>query len=535
MAQLEYLGHAGIALEHQGRLLLCDPWLSPRGAYNASWFQYPEYPRDGFQRLLRPDAVYVSHEHPDHFDPWFLAQLPRDTPVLTGRFHKKRGLLQLRKLGFRKVIELDDFQAYELARDFAVRVAVPSHNCAPHWFDSCALIHVDGHTIFNLNDANLALPPELLRKERVDVLLAQASPAIWFPLAYAGYSPAERRRFMAQRRESAIAGFVSGAQAIRPALAIPFAGPPCFFDEELADLFLSPDSMFPTPPVAAQRLRETSDIPSEVLKPGDRLSLVPGFPVERTAVYADFDYERDRRAYHDRHQEEKRRIVREELDAIPEAEPDLYERFRDHFVPLAQKNPFFVARIDMRVLFDVTGPHGGQWVLDLRDGAPGERVYPWNGESCQYQFRLESRYVAQVLRNECSWEDILLSFRFQARRDPDRYNQHLFTLLKMADHAALQAITRAEITLAGTPADTFTLAVNGSRYRVQRFCPHAGSDLSAAAVVDGKLVCTGHRWHFDLETGECAETGYWIFCTRIPKEKDVPDAPVEAASAVAGK
>jgi UDP-MurNAc hydroxylase len=523
MAQVEYLGHAGIALEHEGRLLLCDPWLSPRGAYNASWFQYPEYPPEGLARLLRPDAVYVSHEHPDHFDPWFLAQLPRDTPILTGRFHKKRCLLQLRKLGFRTVVELNDFEAYALAPDFVVRIAVPSHNCAPHWFDSCALIHAGGRTIFNLNDANLALPLHVLRRERVDVLLAQASPAIWFPLAYTAYPPAQKKRLMAQRRESAIAAFAAAAGAIRPALAIPFAGPPCFFDEELTDLFLSPGSMFPTPPVAARQLREKRGIPSEVLKPGDRLSLAPGFPVERSPVYADFDYERDRRAYHDRRREEKRRVVREELAAIPEAAPDLFERFRDHFVPLVQKNPFFVARIDMRVLFDVTGPHGGRWVLDLRDGARGERVHRWNGEPCQYQFRLESRYVAQVLRNEYSWEDILLSFRFQARRDPDRYNQHLFTLLKMADHAALQAVARAEMTLdGGTPADTFTLAVNGSRYRVQRFCPHAGSDLSRADVVDGKLVCTGHRWHFDLETGECAETGYRIFCTRIRSGETKP-------------
>ena len=62
MTTIEFLGHSGIAVENAGRLMLCDPWLSPHGAYNASWFQYPEYPAHGFARLLRPDAVYVSHE-----------------------------------------------------------------------------------------------------------------------------------------------------------------------------------------------------------------------------------------------------------------------------------------------------------------------------------------------------------------------------------------------------------------------------------------------------------------------------------------
>jgi nitrite reductase/ring-hydroxylating ferredoxin subunit len=85
----------------------------------------------------------------------------------------------------------------------------------------------------------------------------------------------------------------------------------------------------------------------------------------------------------------------------------------------------------------------------------------------------------------------------------------------MADQNALREIAREEIALADRPADTFTLAVNGHRYSVQRFCPHAGFDLSQAEVVEGSIVCPGHRWHFDLETGRCTESGYRIFCTRV--------------------
>ena len=66
MPVLEYLGHSGITVEHAGKKLLCDPWLTPEGAYNASWFQYPEYPHADLSHLLTPDAVYVSHEHSDH-------------------------------------------------------------------------------------------------------------------------------------------------------------------------------------------------------------------------------------------------------------------------------------------------------------------------------------------------------------------------------------------------------------------------------------------------------------------------------------
>ncbi len=82
----------------------------------------------------------------------------------------------------------------------------------------------------------------------------------------------------------------------------------------------------------------------------------------------------------------------------------------------------------------------------------------------------------------------------------------------MADHAALQEVVKAEVALGGTPADTFTLRHDGVSYEVQRFCPHAGSDLSEAELVDGQIICPGHRWHFDLATGRCAESDYAIYC-----------------------
>jgi len=518
MTTIEFLGHSGLAIRHGGRLLLCDPWMSPEGAYNASWFQYPAYPHADLTPLLRPDAVYVSHEHLDHFDPWFLAQLPKSTPILTGRFHKKRCLRLLEGLGLEDVYQLADFDAYEIAPDFVVRVAIPSHNCPPHWFDSCALIEAGDKKIFNLNDCNLALPIELIRAWNVDVFLGQASPAIWYPLTYTNYTAEQKRKLLAARRESALESFVSGAKAIQPKLAIPFAGPPCFFDSELADYFTGADSMFPTPPIAARRLAEDAGIPTEILKPGDRLVLENGrHRVEPDAAYENFDYERDRAAYVARHRTDKEVVVRRVLESIPPASAGLIDRLRDHLAPLVRRNPFFATRINMRVLFEVTGEHGGEWIVDFRPDGDERVVHESNGEECGSRFRFESRNIEQVLSGEMSWEDLLLSLRFRAHRDPDQYNQHLFTFFKMADHGALQAIAKAEMASSDGPMDTFRLEVGEDAYEVQRFCPHAGSDLTTAEIVDGKIVCPGHHWHFDLETGACEESDYRIVCRKLAK------------------
>ena len=126
MTNIEFLGHSGLDIRHEDKLLLCDPWMSPEGAYNASWFQYPAYPHEDLSPLLQPDAVYISHEHLDHFDPWFLSQLPKNTPVITGRFHKRRCLRLLQNIGFENIVPLVDFEAFEIAPGFVVRVVIPS-------------------------------------------------------------------------------------------------------------------------------------------------------------------------------------------------------------------------------------------------------------------------------------------------------------------------------------------------------------------------------------------------------------------------
>jgi UDP-MurNAc hydroxylase len=36
------LGHAGLKVETGRATVLIDPWFSPEGAFQASWFQFPD-------------------------------------------------------------------------------------------------------------------------------------------------------------------------------------------------------------------------------------------------------------------------------------------------------------------------------------------------------------------------------------------------------------------------------------------------------------------------------------------------------------
>ena len=80
------LGSATVIIESNGISILCDPWLID-GIYYGSWCNFPPIPvKDlDFDNI---DYIYLSHIHPDHFDPKTMALLSKDIPVLIHRYHQ---------------------------------------------------------------------------------------------------------------------------------------------------------------------------------------------------------------------------------------------------------------------------------------------------------------------------------------------------------------------------------------------------------------------------------------------------------------
>ena len=72
LMRITFLGHAGLFVETRHGSVLCDPWFNP--AYFGSWFPFPRNDDLDRARFGRPDFLYLSHLHRDHFDPEFLAR-----------------------------------------------------------------------------------------------------------------------------------------------------------------------------------------------------------------------------------------------------------------------------------------------------------------------------------------------------------------------------------------------------------------------------------------------------------------------------
>src|SRR5215831_17812074 len=123
---INYLGHAGFLVEAEQFLLVMDPWLSPEGAFDSAWFQFPcnhhLAPRvsEVLRQTKKERFVYVSHEHRDHFDPNFLARLPvKDVTFLVPRFGRPALREELAKLEPRAIVPVDHGEQVNLPGGYA--------------------------------------------------------------------------------------------------------------------------------------------------------------------------------------------------------------------------------------------------------------------------------------------------------------------------------------------------------------------------------------------------------------------------------
>jgi L-ascorbate metabolism protein UlaG (beta-lactamase superfamily) len=404
-----YLGHAAILVEAGGTRILMDPWLTDP-TYHGTWWHYPPLEL-GVRDLPRIDYLYVSHEHPDHFDPPTLAQLDKNVHVVIANYKRKRFRDRIAALGFRRISEID----YET--DFAcgsegltVRLIGPDRP----WDDSSILLRQNGTTVLNVNDCHLS--ESTLRRvgETHDIDLAfltftgasQYPGCFDFPLT----SKIERALYS---KHSHLEEFVNWARLLGTKRAVPAAGNHALLAED--QLFLNTPMYANTPADAVEALRSGApEIEGLQMNPGDTWTPEGGHVRRRPAP----DWSRRLEDI-----EELSRRVRargaEYFASEAPAPPDLYELFRDYFNAQIAADPQTAPSINLCIWWTVSGQHGGDWVIDFRKprewvsrGAPDE----WN-----LHISIPDTLVYKGVSGAGVWDDIILSFRVRLARRPDRF------------------------------------------------------------------------------------------------------------------
>ncbi|GAA3121560.1 UDP-MurNAc hydroxylase [Kribbella aluminosa] len=500
------LGHAGLRVDGDGVRVLADPWLSPGGAFLGAWFPFPDNSHLLTAETLDVDVVVVSHEHLDHLDLDLIAGLPATVPVVVPRYPSTIMQRRLRAIGRTRIVVLDAWERYRLNdRDW---LTVIPEQC-PMSHDSAVLLKIGARSVLHTNDARISLAQARRAMTeaggQLDVMGVQMSGASWHPVRYE-YDEVERERISTIKRVGKFKAVTRLIRQVQPRLVMPYAGPPCFLDDDLFELNsgLQPGGIFPDQGEALAWLADR--IPDQrgvCLLPGDRIRL-DDLEVVRDPHWNGFALDagpEQRRQYLKEYAARRRPAIDAAWAANPVSRPGLAHRFKAHLESLGTLSEYFLARIGMTLRFDVSGPYGGVWdahigpdrvVVDL-DGGTGH---------ADYTLTMDGRWLDGVVSGRTRWEELLLSLRFTARRQPDRYNDYLVGLLKHADRAALRAVERFEA--ARDPEETTTIVVGGKQLQVSRYCPHAGEDLAeTGVVVNGVLRCLGHNFEFDLTDGTC--------------------------------
>ncbi len=273
--KLTFVNHACCKLIAGDIGLLFDPWIDG-SAFNDGWDLLIRTPLSLDDIMAGITHIWLSHEHPDHFSPSFLARIaPAQKERVTILFQQtrdRRVAKFCRGLGFR-VIEMED--GVPLALGGGVRATCVAHDFYNSW------LHVtDGkQSVVNFNDCQIAAPADLARVARLfgppSLMLSQFSYAAW----KGGKNDRAFREEAAKKKRDTL---TMQTRVLHPQYALPFASFIYFSNVENAYL----NDAMNTPRTAAATLAAAGTSPV-VLYPGDEWEI--GTPHDNEPALARYD------------------------------------------------------------------------------------------------------------------------------------------------------------------------------------------------------------------------------------------------------
>lgn len=476
--------------------VLCDPWFNP--AYFASWFPFPDNGGIDPEAFGRPDYLYLSHLHRDHFDAQFLKEhVWKGTTVVLPDYPLDFMERELKALGFTKFVKTQNFVPVDLDGLRLTITALVAPTDGP--LGDSGLILDDGETrIYNQNDSRPVDLEALVNLGPFDAHFLQFSGAIWFPMVYEMPEKA-KQALGSKKRANQMSRALSYARQVGADYVFPSAGPPCFLDDDLFhfnDLDRDPSNIFPDQAVFLDFMGEQGAENGRLTIPGSIVTLEGGgceveHPVPEEEVRAIFV---EKRAYLEGYKARKQPWIDEFKASLPRGEVEILPALKEWFEPLLEQADMNCVGINGRVLLDCGAE---KVVMDFQQ----RRVHEYTGdEACDYRFRIDPALVEyQILNHEEDWiNGLFLSCRFSAKRK-GAYNEYVYNFFKVLSPERLSY--SEEYYSQSAPVRQLWEC---SGFMVQRQCPHLKADLTRfGEVKDGVLTCMMHGWQFDLATGQC--------------------------------
>jgi L-ascorbate metabolism protein UlaG (beta-lactamase superfamily) len=415
--QVEMIGHASLRVQAQGKTFLTDPWyVDPIGCNTV--FHFPPLVHDVDALAAETDAIYISHIHPDHFDPHTLARFSKDIPIYIGRYRSKRYVDAVRSLGF-SVCEVPFQTPTEVTgTPFEISILESDYD-ETDAFDSSIVIGAPGFTVFNNNDCYLddAKYQWVADNYDIDYGFLGYSPASYYPLCFE-FDEETKRRLLSAAAERKYGDFVAAAQRLQPGISVPFAMGLRFFHRSMLSLNIG----FNSAPEAVRRVQALG-LRGEVMGPGDRI--MAGAVVERVSPLREQPEELQAIAAL---AEEKQDWAEMLWASEPGERPGLLESFRDCILGLWRHTRDHLPGIEQYVIaYRLVGQTTREFYFDF--SRPESEVFSM-GSPPRYDMRYTypSGLLQQQMDGLIDWDDMHFSCRVSI--DQRRYAKEFYAMLR---------------------------------------------------------------------------------------------------------
>ncbi len=227
-----------------GSNILCDPWTNG-GAFLGSWFHWPPIPENLADEFISEpcDGIYLSHLHPDHYDPKFIAKFAKhrpEVPIYIAEFSHQWLKRSVRAVVGEKVrvVEIPTLSEVEVAPGLTLKVfaadtcnpvicgaSIPCQiNPISRGIDSVGVFYADGLKVVNANDAmGVKLIPRIAANiGSADLLMGHYGGASPYPQCFTDIT--DKKSAAKKVIENACAMLGSAAEALDVKYVMPFAG-----------------------------------------------------------------------------------------------------------------------------------------------------------------------------------------------------------------------------------------------------------------------------------------------------------------------
>ena len=439
--EITKLGSATITVKTKDVKILCDPWLTD-GAYYGSWCNFPPINLNdcNFDDI---DYVYISHIHPDHFDPKTMDLVDRSTPILIHRYHQKFLKFNIERLGF-NVIELENGTPMSLSNSTKLSIYA-ADDCDPsvcgHMFgcinaeikgsmqlDSLCVIDDGKHILVNTNDCPFGIAKNTLKRikntfPKIDFALVGYTSASLFPHCMIDYSDKQIIEGIQLAKRNGLQTGLDTLKVLQPSFYMPFAGTYIIGGSEYKK-----NKNLPQPEIQdavnflqAKLCNENIDLKPVLLNYNEHFDLETK---KQSAEYIPVDPdERDKYIS----EEASKFIYDFEKDTPPDSE-ELMSLFESSLVRFKRKQAELNFYEDMYLLFDL--PCKNFASVNLLDSSLSI-IEDFEEKSKYHRFQLDPRLLKRVLMGPrfANWNNIEIGALLNFSRRPDVYRMDVHTLI----------------------------------------------------------------------------------------------------------